>query len=90
MTQTPEKTSDRFVTTRELTQGRSTKAPTTIRPRVLEMPMTEMAKLAFDASIPFGDKLSNSQSISSTDSLFIYQDENQRFFFVLVCSETNL
>ena len=58
MTQTPEKTSDRFVTTRELTQGRSTKAPTTIRPRVLEMPITEMAKLAFEASIPFGDKLS--------------------------------
>ena len=73
MTQTPEKTSDRFVTTRELTQGRSTKAPTTIRPKVLEMPITEMAKLAFDASIPFGDKFG---TVNQLGALIIFHGGN--------------
>ena len=51
--QIPLEIRDKFVTTNEETHGKSTIAPITTRPRVLETPIREMIKAADSLLIPF-------------------------------------
>ena len=50
--QSPLMINEIFVTTKDETQGRSTKAPTRTLPRVFETPMREIMKEAESAWIP--------------------------------------